>query len=416
MLIVILLFSLKSCIKDSGKMSYSYYTPIVHTSATVRASIKNDIAQPIQNPGKIYVIGNTIFLAEKEKGIHIIDYSNPANPVNKAFIFIPGNEDMAINNNILYADCYTDLMAIDISDINHIALKTYAANVYPDRSYINGYSIDSGYVVTDWVKRDTIINAGTRPNPFNYYGIGYTMLGIAYSPAAASSSSYVSLTGTGTSGSMSKITILNQRLYTINSYNLLAFNISNPASPSLQNSTNLHLGIGETETIYPFQDKLFIGSTTGMFILSVANPDNPTLLTSFTHATACDPVITDGKNAYITLHSGTVCSGTKNELEIVNISDILNPVLSDIYPMSKPYGLSKDSNTLFVCDDVLKIYDASDITHLTLIKSISMTTPYDIICQNGIAIVTAADGLYLLTYSSPSETKILSKLPVISSK
>jgi hypothetical protein len=397
-------------------MSYSFYTPIVHTSATVRASIKNDIAQPIQNPGKIYVIGNTIFLAEKEKGIHIIDYSNPANPVNKAFIFIPGNEDMAIDNNILYADCYTDLLSIDITDINHIVLKNYAANVYPDRSYINGYSIDSGYVVTEWIKRDTVVNAGTSPNPFNYYGIGYTMLGSAYSPAAASSSSYVSLTGTGTSGSMSKITILNQRLYTINSYNLLAFNISNPASPSLQNSTNLHLGIGETETIYPFQDKLFIGSTTGMFILSVANPDNPTLLTSFTHATACDPVITDGKNAYITLHSGTVCSGTKNELEIVNISDILNPVLSATYPMSQPYGLSKDSNTLFICDDVLKIYNASDITNLTLLKSIPMNSPYDIICQNGIAIVTAADGLYLLNYSNPSETKILSKLPVISSK
>ena len=275
MLAVILLFSLKSCIKDSGKMSYSFYTPIVHTSASVRAAIKNDIAQPIQSPGKIYVIGNTIFLAEKEKGIHIIDYSNPANPVNKAFIFIPGNEDMAINNNILYADCYTDLMAIDISDINHIALKTYAANVYPDRRYINGYSIDSGFVVTDWIKRDTVINAGTSPNPLNYYGIGYTMMSSLYNAAANTSSSGSSATGTGTAGSMSKLTILNNHLYTIDSYNLLAFNISNPASPDLLNSTNLHLGIGETETIYPFQDKLFIGSTTGMFILSVANPDHP---------------------------------------------------------------------------------------------------------------------------------------------
>jgi hypothetical protein len=84
--------------------------------------------------------------------------------------------------------------------------------------------------------------------------------------------------------------------------------------------------------------------------------------------------------------------------------------------MSQPYGLSKDSNTLFICDDVLKIYNASDITNLTLLKSIPMNSPYDIICQNGIAIVTAADGLYLLNYSNPSETKILSKLPVISSK
>ncbi|MFX8653166.1 hypothetical protein ABTM19_20785, partial [Acinetobacter baumannii] len=83
--------------------------------------------------GKICIKDNYIFLAEKEKGIHIIDNSDPSNPINKAFISIPGNEDLAINNQILYADCYTDLLAIDISNITNIYVKSYTANIYPSR-------------------------------------------------------------------------------------------------------------------------------------------------------------------------------------------------------------------------------------------------------------------------------------------
>ncbi len=51
--------------------------------------------------------------------MHIIDNQNPADPQNIGFIEIPGNVDIAIKENILYADSYVDLVAIDISDINN---------------------------------------------------------------------------------------------------------------------------------------------------------------------------------------------------------------------------------------------------------------------------------------------------------
>ncbi len=148
----------------------------------------------------------------------------------------------------------------------------------------------------------------------------------------------------------------------------------------------------------------------GMYIFSTTDPDNPALLSTFTHATVCDPVITDGTNAYITLQSGTYCNGVENELDVVNVQDVTHPTLLKKYNLSHPYGLSKDGNTLIVCDDGLKIYDATDPNNLQLKQTIAVSNPYDVICINGIALVSAADGLYQFDYSNPSNVKQLSRL------
>jgi hypothetical protein len=392
----------QGCLKDSAKRTYTYYTPVIHTTAEVRAGIKSGVAQPVVNPGKMYVTGNTIFLAEKEKGIHIIDNSNPSNPVNKWFIDIPGNEDIAVSGNILYADCYTDLMAIDISNPNSISLKNYATYVFPERQYVNGYYADSGKMITDWIRHDTTDDVDFSDNS------GYPVYDVmpGFSSSAASSSSLA-----GVAGSMSKLAVVQNRLYAVSREALYAFNITNLADPLYLLQKSIHLGIGSAETIYPFQDKLFIGTTTGMNIFSIANPDEPTLLGTFSHATACDPVIADNTTAFVTLRSGPFCNSTKDELDVVDVTNVMNPSLIKSYNMTNPKGLSKDGNILFVCDgDALKIYDASGTSDLKLKNTVSIKTPYDIICLNKTAIVTAADGLYQYNYSDLNNIKLLSKL------
>ncbi|MGH2566452.1 MAG: hypothetical protein ACRDE8_05725, partial [Ginsengibacter sp.] len=106
------------CVKDNCKHTFSYtlYLPVYKTTAEVRANIKSNPAETIQQPGKIVLLGNYIFLNEVDKGIHVIDNSNPSSPRNIAFIDIPGNEDLAVKGNTLYADLYTDLVTLDISD------------------------------------------------------------------------------------------------------------------------------------------------------------------------------------------------------------------------------------------------------------------------------------------------------------
>ncbi len=70
----------------------------------------------MEKPGKISFYGSHMYINEYQKGIHVVDLSDPANPEIKAFIEVPGNVDMAIRNDLLYAESYVDLLIIDISD------------------------------------------------------------------------------------------------------------------------------------------------------------------------------------------------------------------------------------------------------------------------------------------------------------
>jgi len=76
--------------------------------------------------------------------------------------------------------------------------------------------------------------------------------------------------------------------------------------------------------------------------------------------------------------------------------------------------LSKDGSTLFICDGQagLKIYNASDVMNLQLVKQIGNLETYDVIAMNGNALVIAKDGLYQYDYSNLSNIRLLSKITV----
>src|SRR3954463_13047637 len=152
-------FILSGCLKDSYQKTYSYtyYKPIYKTTDEVRANIRSNPSQPIQKAGKIYTQGSYIFLNEVDKGVHVIDNSDPTNPKNIAFIDIPGNMDIAVKGNTLYADLYTDLVVIDISNPASIVLKKVVENVFPNRRYSGYFLLDSTRIISSWEKRDTTI-------------------------------------------------------------------------------------------------------------------------------------------------------------------------------------------------------------------------------------------------------------------
>ncbi|RZK15754.1 MAG: hypothetical protein EOO86_15965, partial [Pedobacter sp.] len=77
-------------------------------------------ATEAKKTGKIYIYNDYLFINEPNEGIHIYNNVNPSAPVNIAFVQIPGNVDLAIHNNILYADSFIDLLAFDISNMNSI--------------------------------------------------------------------------------------------------------------------------------------------------------------------------------------------------------------------------------------------------------------------------------------------------------
>lgn len=88
--------------------------------STDQTSIVFTAPRDLNNPGKIYIISHYLLINEKYEGIHVFENTNPATPISLGFLAMAGNTEMAVKNNILYADHLTDLVALDVTDWNNI--------------------------------------------------------------------------------------------------------------------------------------------------------------------------------------------------------------------------------------------------------------------------------------------------------
>src|SRR5215212_7119429 len=169
----------------------------------------------------------------------------------------------------------------------------------------------------------------------------------------------------GQGGSLARFTITGNYLYTVDKQNLRVYDISDPSQPVFK--TSIPVGF-EIETIFPFKDKLFIGSTTMVYIFSIDDPANPQKLSEAISSTVmrrCDPVVAKDSVAYATLRTNGACGGITSVLAVYDIKDVKHPVQRNTLPVSEPYGLGYSGNTLYVCDkfrglmvfDIAQAYD-----------------------------------------------------------
>ena len=401
-------FATTACVKDHCKKthSYTYFVPVYKSQAEVIASIKSNEPKAMEKTGKIYIYGKYIFLNEVDKGIHVIDNANPSSPKNISFIDIPGNVDLAVKENVLYADMYGDFVALDISDPRDVKLLKKLDDVFMERKWMGGFSTyRNGQVVVDWIRKDTVVEISCK-GEMNIFAERGDVFFLA---AANNSSKSVSPVGMG--GSMARFTIVNDYLYTVDNHSMNVFSVSNASSPVRKD--NIFAGF-DIETIYPFKNTLFLGSMNGLYIFDISNPLSPVRVGEFNHARACDPVIADDKYAYVTLREGTNCGPAKNELLVLNVENLSSPSLVKQYEMGRPHGLAKDGDLLLICDGQfgLKVFNAAKPTDLKSLSTIGNIDTYDVIATNKIALVVAKDGLYQYDYSDVSNIRLLSKIQV----
>ncbi|MFN3665827.1 MAG: LVIVD repeat-containing protein [Sediminibacterium sp.] len=409
-LLAILIF-FTGCMKDTVEESYSFYRPVYQTKDEVKAGIRNASSTAIENPGKIVLLGNYLFLNDVDKGIHIIDLADITKPQKIGFIHIPGCMDMAVNGTTLYADCYTDLVTIDIADPHQVKVKQFLNGVFPHR-YYGSFIADTSQVIQKWVKVDTVIRRDypgpVRGNNFEFNSRGLML----FSSFRSNTGAFAGTAATGIAGSTARFGQQQQRLYTVSHDDLKVFNVTVPDAPVYVKE--IALNRGDIETIFPYQQNLFIGAQTGMYIYNASNPDNPQPLGQFVHTRACDPVIAEGDYAFVTLKGGGLCGGFNNQLDVLNIKNLQSPQLIKSYPLAGPRGLSKDGDLLLICDGTsgLKIFDANNVSAIKPIKTIVGFDAVDVIAYQGVAIVVATDGIYLVDYQTPVDAKLVSKIQV----
>ncbi len=210
---------------------------------------------------------------------------------------------------------------------------------------------------------------------------------------------------TGIGGSLARFTIAGNHLFTVDKQKLKSFGLENEALPVYLSETNAGFNI---ETIFARGNTLFLGSQSGMYIYDISNPSYPNQLCYYQHIYSCDPVVADSNYAYVTLSTTSRCGRNVNELQIIDIHDLSKPYFLKSYPMTQPQGLGIDNRELFVCDDGLKIYDASDVKNLQLKYKFSIPA-IDVIPMNNLLMVLADNGLYQYRYENGQVT-LLSKL------
>ncbi len=408
-----LLFSLStlflvSCSNDNSDDQYAEYIvarPLVMSKAEFATSVTIIAPQPIEESGKVYAYGNFIFINDKYRGIHIINNSNPQQPVKVGFINIPGNIDISIKNDYLFADSMMDLVVLDISDINNIKLVNRLEDVlynnvfFPMEADLFEYE-DYDYDTEIIVGWDTTTERRLRSEVEQRNGGVVFMDGLMASESADS--------GTGQGGSLARFKIVDQYLYAVDSHNINIFDISDLDSP--KDLEDVFAGF-DIETIFNQGNYLFLGSMSGMYIYDITTPATPTFVSEFQHGTACDPVVVDGNYAYVTLRGGNKCGATESGLFIVDITNIENPELAESYPLDGPYGLGIKDEKLFVCDGSsgLKVYDKSDIHDLQELNHFEDIVTFDVIPLETHLIMVGDGVLYQYEYLD-SNIKLLSQI------
>jgi hypothetical protein len=216
---------------------------------------------------------------------------------------------------------------------------------------------------------------------------------------------------TGSGGSTARFAIQGNYLYTVDNESLKVYNISDVANPVLKNTVSVGFAI---ETIYPFKDKLFIGSTSVVHIFSVDDPENPKRLGTAISPDVirrCDPVVAKDTVAYATLRTNGVCGGTQSILAAYDIKDITNPIQKATYSVAEPYGLGYADSALYVCDRYgLYVFNIQKAFSPQVVKQFTNGWYLDVIPWNNTLICQVQDGLTLYDISNRLNPSFITKI------
>lgn len=415
------LLTLFSC-EDSVTqlVTYKINEPVLMSRSDFHQSVKVGTASHvITGYGKMAYYQGYLYMSEPDKGIHIINNSDPANPQLVGYIELIGNADLAIRNNLLYADSYADLLWFDVSDPSQPVLKGRLDKVFPEVfppivnveagiDYEMCYNAEiSDSVVVGW-------NTVERTEEVEEYSGGWFWDWGWFKGDMETVMVNTGGSTAGVNGSMSRFSLYQNYMYSVMNSQMTIFDLDKDTIP-VKVTENIYVA-WNVETIFSYKDKMFMGTPTGMSIYSVSNPENPEFLSSISHVLGCDPVVVEDDLAYVTVHSGNTCGQNDNELLIYNVEDAKNPKLLVSYAMTNPKGLGIDNKTLFVCDSGLKIFNAADPQKImsNQLAYYSGMEGFDLIAFNSILMMMAEDGIYQYDYSNLNDIKFLSKIPVIS--
>jgi len=205
----------------------------------------------------------------------------------------------------------------------------------------------------------------------------------------------------GQFGTINRITAVDGYVYVVSKNDLHVFSDAG----ALTKVNSVH-SWDVMETIYPQGDFLYVGGNTSMTIYNKSNPEIPTVASSYTHVTSCDPVLPHGNVAYVTLRTGDFsnCPGDVNAMEVLDISNPNSAQRISDFEMTSPYGMSIIGNILYVGEgeNGLARFDITNTELPTYLGTDTSVKAYDVIphpTQSDLILTTGPNGLEQYEYN-----------------
>lgn len=216
----------------------------------------------------------------------------------------------------------------------------------------------------------------------------------------------------GKAGSLARFAVVGNYLYTVDPSKLHTISLADKEHPQKVAATDLGF---YTETIFPYNDALLLGTDNGMFVFSLTNPAQPLQKSFFQHIRSCDPVVAENGFAFLTLNtSNQRCFNGQNQLQIIDINNLSNPTLVKTMDLPSPKGLDIKNDTLLVCDNGLMVFDVSnkqapkELFHEWFGDNAEGYR--DVIWYNNTIIVIASNGLHQFRFADGGLQKLSSIL------
>ncbi len=336
---------------------YQSYQPVLVSAADWRSTdFTYEAAGEVCEPSGFYVYGDYLLIVDRNAGLHIFDNRDNDAPRPLSFLPIPGGQGIAVRNNILYVSQYLDLLAFDLSDPKEPQFLHRTEDVFELYSVFAGQMAYTGEYIVEYEPTNEVMElscseARARENSFWADGLFFASTSITNNMSGSRSAGFTTEV-VGQGGSLARFTISNGTLYAVDQQSLRTFSLENPAEPAFVGTTALGWDI---ETIFPYKDQLYIGSTSGMHIYDVSTPLRPEYLSTFEHVLSCDPVVVQDDVAYVTMWGGSDCGSRTDQLTVLNVSNPRRPIELETIPMEQSHGLGIKDDRLYLCSGTLGI-------------------------------------------------------------
>jgi hypothetical protein len=226
------------------------------------------------------------------------------------------------------------------------------------------------------------------------------------------------LTEAGKSGSITRFTIHQGYLYALNPNEVLTYSLANPDKPALVHRLPTDYGL---ETIIVYDQTIYLGSRSALYILGIADPAAPVILSKTPREIAffggCDPVVVKENYAYSTIKIIENRCGNPNSqsaLLVYDVSDKNNPENVGVYFLNEPNGLGYKDNLLFICDEGADQIFAFDISNPLELQSANISLPLedplDLIVDGNKMIVSARTEFQIYDLSDLNQIRQIGKI------